>query len=85
LADIWNNDEVRQFLADNGFIQQYNDGLTAYLRAFYLSGGTLAELVHQYINEYGTVLIVVGTGNFITAEDGDILILEDGDSLILED
>lgn len=85
MADIWNNDEVRQFLADNGFIQQYNDGLTAYLREFYLSNGTLAELVAQYVNEYGTVLIAVGTGNFVLTEEGDIFLLEDGDSLILED
>lgn len=84
MASLYNADEVRAFLVTQGFLQEYNDGLLQYLRAFYFSEDSLPDLLARYVNEYGLTLTEIGSGNFLTTEIGDTLTLESGDSLILE-
>lgn len=56
-ANMFHNDEVVNFLRNNGFPKQYNDGLRAYLRTRYRNdGSTLNDLIHRYINEFGEVI-----------------------------
>lgn len=57
MPDLRKNDEVRQFLVENNLPIQYNDGLLAYLRAYYnVTNSTLNDLLHRYINEVGYTL-----------------------------
>lgn len=51
---IWNNDEARQFFIDNGFPEQYNDGMTAYLRQLLGKDLALPDLLRDYATTYGT-------------------------------
>lgn len=51
---LWNNDEARQFFIDNGFPEQYNDGMTAYLRQLLGKELALPDLLRDYATTYGT-------------------------------
>lgn len=51
---LWSNDEARQFFIDNGFPEQYNDGMTAYLRQLLGKDLSLPDLLREYVTTYGT-------------------------------
>lgn len=51
---ILNNDEARAFFVDNGFPEQYNDGMTAYLRQLLGKDLSLPDLLRDYVTTYGT-------------------------------
>lgn len=51
---IWNNDEARAFFRDNGFLEEYNDGMTAYLRQLLGKDLSLPDLLREYLTTYGT-------------------------------
>lgn len=80
MASILNADEVHAFLIANGYPNQYNDGLRAYLRVFFnLPDASLADLFVRYIIENGIDLAAPDPG-------GDELLLEGGlGSLLQED
>lgn len=89
MANIFSPNEVRTFLETNGYPSQYNDGMRAYLRAFFnLPEASLADLYVRYILEEGTTLVPVGggggLGEGLLLESGDFLLLESGDNILLE-
>lgn len=54
MTTIWNNDYARAFFKENGYPEQYNDGLLAYLRDLYnVSGSTLPDLLKRHLKEFG--------------------------------
>lgn len=85
MASIFNPDEVKQFLINNGYPTQYNDGLRNYLRVLYSQpNASLPDLFVKYILEHGTTLSdPTVVGDKLLAESGNIFVLEDGSSFIL--
>ncbi len=85
MANIFNPDEVKQFLINNSYPTQYNDGLRAYLRVLYSApSASLADLFIRYIVENGTTLTdPTIAGDKLLVENGNIFVLEDGSSFIL--
>jgi hypothetical protein len=74
---IWNNDEARRFFIANGYPEQFNDGLKAYLEdilGLQNEGYSLNDLLRRYIPLYGN--------EFLTYIDN--LLLEDGFDLLQE-
>lgn len=56
-ANLYHNDEVVNFLINNGFRTQYNDGLRDYFKTIYMDGGdTFQDLFARYIAEFGTTI-----------------------------
>jgi len=56
-AHIFHNGDVMAFLEANGFPGQYNDGLRAYFRTLYTTGGdTFQDLLARYIKEHGFII-----------------------------
>lgn len=54
LPSLWNNDDARAFFIEQGYPQQYNDGLLAYLRDLYnVTGSTLPDLLKRHLRDYG--------------------------------
>lgn len=86
MVDLRHNDEALQFFSDNGFPTEYNDGLLAYLRAFYSTTHfTLNDLLRRYLNDFNTYdLLPVGSTGFLLMEDSSFLLQENNDKIILE-
>lgn len=56
---IWDNDAVVEFLRQNNYHKQYNDGLYQYFRIVFQNDnpqGTFNDLLHRYIKLYGTTI-----------------------------
>lgn len=62
--NILNNDEARAFFKENGYPEQYNDGLLVYLRETYpfAGGQTLPDLLARHLNEYGDTFNMIIAG-----------------------
>jgi hypothetical protein len=62
---IFDNDYVINFLRDNGYPPSYNDGMLAWLRAYYgVTRGTLPDLMRKYIKDVGgDQLLIPTSGN----------------------
>ena len=62
---IFDNDYVINFLRDNGYPPSYNDGMLAWLRAYYsVTSGTLPDLMRRYIKDVGgDQLLIPTSGN----------------------
>lgn len=61
---IFDNDYVINFLRDNGYPPSYNDGMLAWLRAYYdTTSGTLPDLMRRYIKDVGYELHIPTSGN----------------------
>ena len=63
--NLWNNDEAIAFFRDNGYPEQYNDGLYAYLKDTYPfedGGRTLPDLLSRYLNEFGDTFKMIIAG-----------------------
>lgn len=86
MASLLNPDELKQFLVNNNYPTQYNDGLRAYLRVFYsLPDASLADLFVKYIIEHGIDLTnPVVIGDRLLMETLDFILLEDGSFILLE-
>ena len=86
MASLLNPDEIKQFLVNNNYPTQYNDGLRAYLRVFYsMPEASLADLFVKYIVEHGIDLAnPVGVGDRLLMETLDFLLLEDNSFILLE-
>lgn len=83
---IWNNDEARRFFIDNGYPEQFNDGLKAYLEdklSLVGQGFALNDLLRIYIGLYGTDFILTTLNNLLL-EDNTNFLLEDSSFLLLE-
>lgn len=86
MASLLNQDEIKQFLVNNNYPTQYNDGLRAYLRVFYSQpDASLADLFSKYITEHGLDLSAPAVaGDKLLLENGiDFILMEDGLSFIL--
>lgn len=58
MADLRYNDEAIAFFAAQGYPTNYNDGMLAWLRAYYFtSGSTLPDLLSRYIDENGYIML----------------------------
>ena len=86
MASLLNPDEIKQFLVNNNYPTQYNDGLRAYLRVFYsMPEASLADLFVKYIVEHGIDLAnPVVVGDRLLMETSDFLLLEDDSFILLE-
>lgn len=86
MASLLNPDEIKQFLVNNNYPTQYNDGLRAYLRVFYsMPEASLADLFVKYIVEHGIDLAnPVVAGDRLLMETLDFLLLEDDSFILLE-
>lgn len=86
MASLLNPDEIKQFLVNNNYPTQYNDGLRAYLRVFYsMPEASLADLFVKYIIEHGIDLAnPVVVGDRLLMETLDFLLLEDDSFILLE-
>lgn len=86
MASLLNPDEIKQFLVNNNYPTQYNDGLRAYLRVFYsMPEASLADLFVKYIVEHGIDLAnPVVVGDRLLMETLDFLLLEDNSFILLE-
>lgn len=86
MASLLNQDEIKQFLVNNNYPTQYNDGLRAYLRVFYsMPEASLADLFVKYIVEHGIDLAnPVVVGDRLLMETLDFLLLEDDSFILLE-
>lgn len=86
MASLLNPDEIKQFLVNNNYPTQYNDGLRAYLRVFYsMPEASLADLFVKYIVEHGIDLAnPVVVGDRLLMETLDFLLLEDDSFILLE-
>lgn len=86
MASLLNPDETKQFLVNNNYPTQYNDGLRAYLRVFYsMPEASLADLFVKYIVEHGIDLAnPVVVGDRLLMETLDFLLLEDDSFILLE-
>lgn len=86
MASLLNPDEIKQFLVNNNYPTQYNDGLRAYLRVFYsMPEASLADLFVKYILEHGIDLAnPVVVGDRLLMETLDFLLLEDDSFILLE-
>lgn len=63
--NIWNIDTARAFFRENGYPEQYNDGLLAYLREVYPledGGRTLPDLLARHLREYGDTFNMIIAG-----------------------
>ena len=68
---IFDNDYVINFLRDNGYPPSYNDGMLAWLRAYYgVTRGTLPDLMRKYIKD-------VGGDQLLIPISGDIELIAD--------
>lgn len=91
MANILIPDEVIAFLIANGYPDQYNDGLRAFLRIYYsLPDATLPDLFVRYITEVGLSLEDPlppdPPGNRLWMEDGvSYILMEDNSFILLED
>lgn len=86
MASLLNPDEIKQFLVNNNYPTQYNDGLRAYLRVFYsMPEASLADLFVKYKVEHGIDLAnPVVVGDRLLMETLDFLLLEDNSFILLE-
>lgn len=68
--NLWNNDQARAFFKENGYPEQYNDGLLAYLRETYpfAGGQTLPDLLARYLREYGDTFNMIIAGKSAVAQ-----------------
>lgn len=65
MTTIWNNDYAIAFFKENGYPEQYNDGMLAWLREVYPlndGGKTLPDLLARYLNEYGDTFNMINAG-----------------------
>lgn len=84
MASLLNPDETKQFLVNNNYPTQYNDGLRAYLRVFYsMPEASLADLFVKYIVEHG-IDLANPVGDRLLMETLDFLLLEDNSFILLE-
>lgn len=83
MANIFNNDDVKQWLISNGFIgRSVNDGITAYLRDLFSSSAPLPDLLKQHLDLYGETLQTPTSK--LLMETGEFLLLENTDNILLE-
>lgn len=86
MADLRRNDEALAFFAANGYPTEYNDGMLAWLRAFYSTTRfTLNDLLHRYLDDFNTYdMLPAGSNGFLLMEDSSFLLQENNDKIILE-
>lgn len=79
---IWNNDEARAFFLQNGYPENYNDGMLAWLRNYYnTTGSNLPDLLFRYIKEVG---LEFASGNVMWREDFTYMLREDNTYMLRE-